>query len=305
MNDIAISVNGVTKRFRDVVAVKDLSFTVRRAECFGLLGPNGAGKTTMMKMLYGMSRREDPRPGQVSVFGHDPATDEIEIKFLSGIVPQEDNLDIELSVIQNLLVYARFYGMSRRDALPRIEELLAFMELTDKKNARINELSGGMKRRLTIARALLNSPDLLILDEPTTGLDPQVRHVIWDKVRNLKRSGVTVLLTTHYMDEAYQLCDHLIIMHRGEKVLAGNPVALVQQHIESYVLELLNIEHYDGIRLPAGVREERTDHRALLYAPSIQPLQRISKKLKAGEFFIRQANLEDLFLKITGRNLNE
>ncbi len=305
MREPAIRVNRVSKTFKSLRAVKDLSFEVEKASCFGLLGPNGAGKTTMIKILYGKTRRDNPEPGQVNVFGYDPHLNELEIKFLSGIVPQEDNLDVELSVIQNLLIYARFYGFSKKEVLPRIEYLLDFMELTEKKNSKIKELSGGMKRRLIMARALINSPRLLILDEPTTGLDPQVRHLIWDKLRNLKKEGVTILLTTHYMEEAFQLCDNLIIMHKGEKIMEGRPTALINENIERYVLEIFNREPAAGLSLQNNVRLENTDSRVLLYSAELKALEKISENYRAGDYYLRQSNLEDLFLKATGRQLNE
>ncbi len=305
MKETAITVENASKTYKAVRAVNNLSFTVKSGECYGLLGPNGAGKTTMMKMLYGKTLMDNEQHCRISVFGYNPLENELEIKYLSGIVQQEDNLDVELSVIQNLLIYSRFYGMPKKVSLPRIEYLLNFMDLTEKKNSRIRELSGGMKRRLSIARSLINTPKLLILDEPTTGLDPQVRHIIWDRVRSLKREGVTVLLTTHYMEEAFQLCDRLSIMNYGEKVLEGKPIKLIENNIEPYVLEVFNPENMNGINLPREIRSENTDSRALLYSGNLNGLDRISKKMETGEYYLRQSNLEDLFLKVTGRNLNE
>ena len=303
--DYAISARNITKTFKDLTAVKDLRFQVRTAECFGFLGPNGAGKTTMMKILIGRCRRDKPEAGQISVFGYDPLDSELEIKYLAGVVPQEDNLDTELSVRQNLSIYAGFYGINKKTAAPRIEYLIDFMELTEKADSKIRELSGGMKRRLIIARALINEPKLLILDEPTTGLDPQVRHLIWDKLRMLKKEGVTILLTTHYMEEAYQICDRLIIMHGGEKVLEGEPAALIKEHIERYVLEILDRESAQSIDERPQVRRETTDSRVLLYSDDISVLEGVTGGYKAGDFYLRQSNLEDLFLKTTGRYLNE
>jgi lipooligosaccharide transport system ATP-binding protein len=303
--DYAISARNITKTFKDLTAVKDLQFQVRTAECFGFLGPNGAGKTTMMKILIGRCRRDNPEAGQISVFGYDPLDCELEIKYLAGVVPQEDNLDTELSVRQNLSIYAGFYGISKKTAAPRIDYLINFMEQTEKADSKIRELSGGMKRRLIIARALINEPKLLILDEPTTGLDPQVRHLIWDKLRMLKKEGVTILLTTHYMEEAYQICDRLIIMHGGEKVLEGEPGALIKEHIEQYVLEILDRESAQSIEEGPQVRRETTDSRVLLYSDDISVLEGVTGGYKAGDFYLRQSNLEDLFLKTTGRNLDE
>jgi len=305
MSFLAIKVDHVNKTFDGCRAVSNLSFDVEQATCFGLLGPNGAGKTTMMKMLYGAVIRDTPKSGQINIFGYDPVTHELEIKFLSGIVPQEENLDVELSVTQNLLIYTKFYGLKKSDVLPRMDYLLDFMELTDKKDAKIDDLSGGMKRRLLIARALLNSPRLLILDEPTTGLDPQVRHVIWDKLRALKKEGVTIILTTHYMEEAFQLCDNLVIMHNGEKILEGNPVSLIQSNMESYVLEVYNLDRAETILPENDARIEKTESRALLYSNNLKILEKTSGLLQPKDFYLRQSNLEDLFLKVTGRDLNE
>lgn len=305
MKQLAIKIENVTKTFKALRAVNDLSFEVEAASCFGLLGPNGAGKSTMMNMIYGKTLRDGDGKGQISVFGHDPEENVLAIKFLSGIVPQDNNLDIELSVLQNLLIYSKFYGLKKREALPRIEYLLEFMELFEKKESKIKALSGGMQRRLVIARALINSPKLLILDEPTTGLDPQVRQLIWDKLRMLKSEGVTVLLCTHYMEEAFQLCDRLIILHGGEKVLEGNPAGLIRAHIEPWVLEVIGVEAFSENTLPPVVRMEKTYSRILLYSEDLTALKAIRSELPTGECFLRQSNLEDLFLKTTGRKLNE
>ena len=216
-----IRIRNISKHYGSLQAVENLSFDVFSNTCFGFLGPNGAGKTTLMKMIYGRCKRTDGADGIMDIFGYDPAEDELSIKYLCGVVPQEDNLDEELNAIQNLKLFARFYDIPKTEATRRIEELLEFLELSEKRNALIRELSGGMKRRLVIARALLNQPKLLILDEPTTGLDPQVRHLIWDKLRQLKNQGTTLLLTTHYMEEAFQLCDNLLIMHKGQNIMQG------------------------------------------------------------------------------------
>lgn len=305
MKELAIKIDHVTKSFRGLKAVDDLSFQVEKAQCFGLLGPNGAGKSTMMNMIYGKSRRDQNQDGRINVFGYDPEKKELEIKFLSGIVPQENNLDLELGVLQNLLIYSKFYGISKRRALPRIESLLEFMELSEKKDSKIRALSGGMQRRLVIARALINSPRLLILDEPTTGLDPQVRQLIWDKLRMLKNDGVTILLCTHYMDEAFQICDKLMIMHNGAKVLEGNPTMLIRENMEPWVMEITAPESLDPRRLPSATRMEKTFSRVMLYSQNLEALDEAASGLQAHEYFIRQSNLEDLFMKTTGRNLNE
>ncbi|MHC5181189.1 MAG: ABC transporter ATP-binding protein [Planctomycetota bacterium] len=241
-NSPVIQVHHISKTFGALRAVNGLSFEVPEKNCFGFLGPNGAGKTTMMKMLYARVRRDTNPESSISIFGYDPSHQELSIKYLCGVVPQEDNLDEELNVIQNLMLFARFYNMPNPQARERAEELLGFLELTDKRTARIRDLSGGMKRRLVIARALLNQPRLLILDEPTTGLDPQVRHIIWDKLRQLKKQGTTLLLSTHYMEEAFAICDTILIMHQGQKVLLDTPKALLADHIEDFVLELTENE---------------------------------------------------------------
>lgn len=301
----AVSVNRVSKTYPGgFQAVKDISFVVRQAECYGLLGPNGAGKSSLMRMLYHKTLR-DKGPGTVDVLGFDPARHELEIKFLSGIVPQDDNLDVELGVMDNLMVYSQFYGIQKSKAKKRISELLDFMELGEKKKARIRELSGGMRRRLIIARALLNNPRLLILDEPTTGLDPQVRHMIWDKLRILKSEGVTMILTTHYMEEAFQLCDRLMIMDKGAQVIEGTPSSLVRDHIEGYVLEIVGREAGSRVVYTGPARREETNDRMLFYHDRADELESIAKPLRPGDFHLRQSHLEDVFLKFTGRTLHE
>lgn len=301
-----ISVQSVHKNFGPTTAVKGLSFTVPESICLGMLGPNGAGKTTMMKMIYGVSQRSQKPPGSISVFGYDPQYQSLAIKYLSGVVPQENNLDEELNVEENLRVFARFYNIPPKTATPRINELLEVMELTEKRRGRIRELSGGMKRRLMIARALLNNPRLLILDEPTTGLDPQVRHLIWEKLRAFKRQGMTILLTTHYMEEAFQICDTIVIMNKGEKVLEGHPHQLVSAAIEPFVLEISTREAFALIKehIPPSSRIDESNDMIRIYSPDRTALQELSNRLQAGAYYFRQSNLEDLFLKTTGSSLN-
>lgn len=310
MQEKVIRVENVSKRYGELTAVDKLSFTVNKAVCFGLLGPNGAGKTTMMKMIYGKAVRNSNEKSVIDVFGKDPAKEELAIKSFSGVVPQEDNLDTELNVKENLKIYSKFYNIPWKEALKRIDILLDFMELSDKKNSRIRELSGGMKRRLVIVRALLNNPKLLILDEPTTGLDPQVRHLIWDKIRKLKKQGVTILLTTHYMEEAFEICDRIIIMDKGKKVMEGRPHELIQKNIEKYALQVMNkqsIKCLDGLirENKKNVRLEESEEIAVYYSNDLKLLEKIAECMKSGDFYIRQSNLEDLFLKATGRALNE
>ncbi len=305
---VVIKVHNISKAFGKVCAVCDLSFEVEECTCFGLLGPNGAGKTTMMKMVYGRSRRNNHDGGTIDIFGHDPARDELAIKALSGVVPQENNLDEELNVIQNLMIYSKFYGLSAKVARERIEVLLDFLELSEKTKARIKELSGGMQRRLVIARALLNNPKLLILDEPTTGLDPQVRHLIWDKLRQLRAQGTTILLTTHYMDEAFQICDRVLIMDKGKRVLEDDPHKLLAENIEAYVMEVPIANGTPVLReseLPENVRLDRTEGTMRFYADGIDQLKKIADKFFGRNYYLRQSTLEDVFLKATGRMLNE
>ena len=307
MADAVIVFNNVHKSYREVKAVDGVSFDVAPSTCFGLLGRNGAGKSTIMRLLYRKAER-DPTPcGTISVFGFDPERDELEIKCRSGVVPQDDNLDEELNVRQNLRVFARLYGIPAKRAEPRIAELLEFMELRDKANANIRELSGGMKRRLVIVRALLNEPRLLILDEPTTGLDPQVRHTIRDKLRQLKRGGLTIMLTTHYMEEAFQLCDDVLIIENGKAVVRGNPKLLLGSHIEPYVLELTDVKLAPRAleRLPAGTaRVEQSDESVRVYATDYALLKAVADELPPGDHHLRPSTLEDVFLKATGRRLD-
>jgi lipooligosaccharide transport system ATP-binding protein len=307
-SDIVIKVQNVSKNFGKVCAVRDLSFEVGANTCFGLLGPNGAGKTTMMKMLYGKCTLDNTNGSSVDVFGYNPVKEELAIKYLSGVVPQDNNLDEELNVISNLMVYSRFYALPRKIAKSRIEYLLDFLELSEKAHARIRELSGGMQRRLVIARALMNNPKLLILDEPTTGLDPQVRHLIWDKLRQLKRQGTTILLTTHYMEEAFALCDAILIMDKGSAVMTGSPAKLLEQNVEKFVLEVTGSDSFKTIADSANlqtIRVDRGEETIRLYSDDAQRLKQLSSQLEGAHYYLRQANLEDVFLKATGRALNE
>jgi len=299
----AILVRDVRKTYTGgFEAVKGVTFEVTHGEFFGLLGPNGAGKSSLMRMLYNKSVRTS---GLIEVLGFDPLKNELEIKFLSGIVPQDDNLDVDLDVVANLQVYARFYGLGPRTTRARIDELLEFLELGEKKQAKIRELSGGMRRRLIIARALLNDPKLLILDEPTTGLDPQVRHLIWDKLRLLKKQGLTLMLTTHYMEEAFQLCDRLAILDQGLTVLEGRPIDLVKSHIEAYVLEIIQREASASLTYTGSARRETIQDRVLFFSNSAAELETIASQLNPGDFYLRQSNLEDVFLKTTGRSIHD
>jgi lipooligosaccharide transport system ATP-binding protein len=308
MPDNVIKIKDLNKNFGKVCAVSNLSFEVQANTCFGFLGPNGAGKTTVMKMLYGKCFRERYDKDSVNVFGYDPAKNELEIKSQSGVVQQEDNLDDELNVFQNLWLYSKFYNLGRKTANERIAYLLGFFDLNDKKKSRIRELSGGMKRRLVIARALLNDPKLLILDEPTTGLDPQVRHLIWDKLRQLKKQNTTILLTTHYMEEAFQLCDSILIMHKGKKVMQGTPQQLLEKNIEKYVLELIDVDTGRILKENGtldNLRIDKSSQVTRVYSNETENLKVLANQLEGTQYYLRQANLEDVFLKATGRELNE
>jgi len=308
-----IEAKNVFKTYGDSAtnAVSGVSFSVPYGVCFGMLGPNGAGKSTMMKMIYGVCLRDKREGSDIKVFGHDPGVNALPIRFLSGIVPQEDNLDEELNVEQNLKVFCKFYNIVGEQADKRIAELLSFMELSEKQHHGIKQLSGGMKRRLIIARALLNNPRLLILDEPTTGLDPQVRHLIWDKLRHLKREGMTILLTTHYMDEAFQICDTVFIMDKGKRVAEGDPQELVDKHIESYVCEIYSKEAFAIISedisqsvTEKSCRADESGDVVRIYSDDYEKLREFSKHLGVKDFYLRQSNLEDIFLKMTGSKLN-
>jgi lipooligosaccharide transport system ATP-binding protein len=307
MPDPVVLFESVHKSYRGTKAVDGVSFEVAPSVCFGLLGPNGAGKSTIMRLVYAKAQRDRQPAGQIRVFGLDPERAELAVKCRSGVVPQEDNLDEELNVEQNLWVFSRLYGIPAGQAQRRIAGLLEFMELRDKARAGIRELSGGMKRRLIIARALLNQPRLLVLDEPTTGLDPQVRHAIWDKLRQLRRGGLTIMLSTHYMEEAYQLCDDVLILDQGKALLRGHPRELVQRHIERYVLELMerNLTPEVVGRLPGdSMRLDESGETVRLYGHDYSALRTAAEGLSAGQFHLRESTLEDLFLKTTGRSLN-
>ena len=296
-----IQANQLVKNYAAFRAVDGVDFEVRKGECFGFLGPNGAGKSTLMKMIYCFSPRTS---GDLSIFGLDPDQRSTEIKNRIGVVAQTDNLDDEISVVQNLEVYAGYFGLSRKEVKTKIQSLIEFMALETKTHARIRELSGGMKRRLVIARALLNDPEILILDEPTTGLDPQVRHLIWAKMRELKSQGVTLLLTTHYMEEAHELCDRLLVLDKGKVLDSGKPKELVQKSMPPYVLELPVSLKGKLKTLPSTVQVEAHGDKLFLYSQSPDVLEKAGLELE-GDFRIRTTGLEDLFLKLTGRDLHE
>jgi len=301
-----VEARSLTKKFGDLTAVDAVDFEVAPGESFGFLGPNGAGKTSAMRMIGAVS---PVTAGHLRVLGMDPAVDGPEIRRRLGVVPQDDTLDTELSVAENLLIYGRYFDLPRPLIRERITELLDFAQLAERRDDKVEPLSGGMKRRLTIARALINQPELLILDEPTTGLDPQARHVLWDRLYRLKQQGVTLIITTHYMDEAEQLCDRLVIMDKGKIVAEGSPRQLIEAHSTREVLEM---------RFPVGVqatildrleglakRTEPLPDRVLLYtddgdATAADVAQR---GLQPETLVVRRSTLEDVFLRLTGRTL--
>ncbi|MFC5998981.1 ABC transporter ATP-binding protein [Quadrisphaera sp. GCM10027208] len=301
-----IEARNLTKRFGDFTAVDGIDVQVHRGEAFGFLGPNGAGKSSTMRMIGCVS---PPSGGDLRILGMDPRTDGPAIRARLGVVPQRDTLDEELTVEENILVYGRYFGLPRALVRERARELLEFAQLTERAGAKVEPLSGGMKRRLTIARSLVNAPEILLLDEPTTGLDPQARHALWDRLFRLKRSGVTLVLTTHYMDEAEQLCDRLVVMDRGRIVAEGSPRSLIEQYSTREVLEL-RFAVDDHAPLAAAVdglaeRVEVLPDRLLLYtddgdAATAALHQRGVEPLSS---LVRRSTLEDVFLRLTGRTL--
>jgi len=303
---ILISAQNLRKAFGSIVAVDEISFEIHKGECFGFLGPNGAGKTTTMKMIYCISPRSG---GDLQVLGLDPQSHAAGIKSQIGVVPQEENLDPDLKVLENLMVFGRYFDLPRKVSMNRGLKLLEFVQLVDKQNEKIEHLSGGMKRRLLIARSLINEPKLLVLDEPTTGLDPQGRHSIWQRLRQLKEKGATLILTTHYMEEAERLCDRLVIMDHGRILTMGSPDDLVQEHVGKEVLEL----HVDSERI-AGIikklsrfhlKSERAGDTVFFFARDGQDLRECYPVIQGEDFYHRRASLEDVFLKLSGHELRD
>lgn len=284
--------------------VNGLSFSLRPGECYGLLGPNGAGKTTTLKLCLGLT---EPESGSIILGGHEIPAEARRARMRVGVVPQMDSLDPDFTVEENLLVYGRYFGMSDKQVYERIDWLLEFANLKAKRDARINELSGGMKRRLTLARALVNDPDLIFMDEPTTGLDPQARHLMWERLKMLLASGKTILLTTHFMDEAERLCDRLAVIDQGKLIAEGVPRDLIAQHIEPQVVEVY------GENLPQWVTEARTlaarvelsGETAFCYTHQTDKLLKNLSEQRGLRYMHRPANLEDLFLKLTGREMRD
>jgi len=304
MPDFVIVARGLTKHFGAREAVRGIDLDVPRGGCFGFLGPNGAGKTTTLRMILGQSPLT---AGTLSVLGLPVPAGIRQIRSRTGVVPQADNQDPDFTVVENLRMYARYFGLKPAQVAGRIDELLQFLELADRKDARMRELSGGMKRRLSIARALINDPELIMLDEPTTGLDPQVRHLIWTRLRKLKSAGKTLLLTTHYMDEAERLCDQLVIIDRGRIVAQGSPRGLISEHVEPHVIELQGggiaiLPALDGL---PGVRLLSVGETHYCYAPELGPVLARLEASPELRYTHRAANLEDVFLKLTGHDLRE
>jgi lipooligosaccharide transport system ATP-binding protein len=299
-----VQVESLRKTYGDLHAVKDISFNVRKGECFGLLGPNGAGKTTTIRMLYGYTPRD---AGKLTLFGLDIDHDIREIKRRIGICQQEDSLDPDLSVLENLAGYARYFSISKQRAVQRAAELLEFFALQSRASDKISILSGGLKRRLMLARALVNDPELLILDEPTTGLDPQSRQLLWEKLASLKRRGLSILLTTHYMEEAERLCDRLVIVDHGEILVEGKPSNLVRERVGHSVLEIAEPDQKVRDFLAAETcRVEDLGNRLLVYLDDGDQLfLKLTREVRTEGCTLRPAGLEDLFLKLTGRELRE
>jgi lipooligosaccharide transport system ATP-binding protein len=303
-----ITAKDLTKKYKDFPAVDGISFDVAPGESFGLLGPNGAGKSTTMRMVGAVSSRTS---GDLSVLGLDPDRSGPEIRSQLGVVPQQDNLDQELRVRDNLIVYGRYFGLPRAHLTKKADELLEFAQLADRAKAKVDDLSGGMKRRLTIARALVNDPRILMLDEPTTGLDPQARHILWDRLFRLKEQGTTLVLTTHYMDEAEQLCDRLVVVDKGKIMAEGSPAELIRAHSSREVLEVRfgadrNAEAAEQLK-GVGERLEVLPDRILIYSSDGEAeLERVtSLGLSPKTSLVRRSSLEDVFLRLTGRSLVE
>jgi lipooligosaccharide transport system ATP-binding protein len=304
-----IHARGLVKRFGTFTAVDGIDFDLQRGEAFGFLGPNGAGKSSTMRMIGCVS---PPTEGELSILGLDPVADGPAIRSRLGVVPQEDTLDLELTVRENLLVYGRYFGLARDQIRERTARLLEFVQLSDRAADQVEPLSGGMKRRLTIARSLINEPDILLLDEPTTGLDPQARHVVWDRLFRLKQQGVTLVLTTHYMDEAEQLCDRLVVMDRGKIAAEGSPRGLIERYSTPEVLELRfdPTDHQPAAEKLAGVLAQRREvlaDRILLYVTDGEAALAAVHALRLEPLtsLVRRSTLEDVFLHLTGRRLED
>ena len=307
-NEILIEANQLVKRYGDFTAVDGINFQVRKGESFGFLGPNGAGKSTTMRIIAATLTRTS---GEITILGKDPEKFGPEIKAHLGVVPQADNLDQALTVEENLYIYGRYFGLSKKFIKPKIEELLDFAQLADKRTVKVDALSGGMKRRLTIARALISEPEILMLDEPTTGLDPQARHILWDRLFRLKEQGVTLLITTHYMDEAEQLCDRLMVMDKGSIMAEDSPAGLIKTYSTKEVVEVRFGSDRNAVVAPQlqelVERIEVLPDRILMYADDGEALLHSlnQKGLHPLTSLVRRSSLEDVFLRLTGRTLIE
>jgi lipooligosaccharide transport system ATP-binding protein len=306
MNSDMIVAKNLRKVYGDFVAVDSIDFSVKKGESFGLLGPNGAGKSTTMKMISSVSKRTS---GDLTILGKDPDKFGPEIRAHLGVVPQKDMLDRELKSWENLYTYGRFFGLSRKFLKPKVEELLAFAQLEEKRNDKVEELSGGMQRRLAIARGLVNEPEMLLLDEPTTGLDPQARHILWDRLFRLKEQGVTLVLTTHYMDEAEQLCDRLIVMDKGNIMAEGSPAELIRKYSSKEVVEVRfgtdkNSQFADALKALSDRIEVLPDRILVYTAHGEKTLEKIAAQgMNPVTSLVRRSSLEDVFLRLTGRTL--
>jgi lipooligosaccharide transport system ATP-binding protein len=307
--DVLVRARGLTKRFGDFTAVDGVDFELYQGEAFGFLGPNGAGKSSTMRMISCVS---PPTGGELTILGRDPQRDGPRIRARLGVVPQEDTLDVELTVRENLLIYGRYFGLPRALVRERAAQLLEFVQLADRADDMVEPLSGGLKRRLTIARSLINDPDILILDEPTTGLDPQARHVVWDRLFRLKQRGVTLILTTHYMDEAEQLCDRLVVMDHAKIAAEGSPRDLLARYTTPEVLELRFLpdaqdEAMKKLKALNAVRIEELADRVLLYVTDgdIALAEVVAQGVQPLTSLVRRSTLEDVFLRLTGRSLEE
>ena len=308
MSEELIIARGLTKRYGEFVAVDNIDFTVSRGESFGFLGPNGAGKSTTMRIISSTLQRTS---GEISILGKDPNEHGPQIRAHLGVVPQQDHLDNQLTVAENLYIYGRYFGLSRKFIRPKVDELLEFAQLEEKRDVKVEALSGGMKRRLTIARALVSEPEILMLDEPTTGLDPQARHILWDRLFRLKEQGVTLLITTHYMDEDEQLCNRLIVMDKGKIMAEDSPMELIKKYSTKEVLEVRfgsgrSDQVADQLRQMCD-RIEVLPDRILMYADDGEALleEVTAKHLKPLTSLVRRSSLEDVFLRLTGRTLIE
>ncbi|MGI9226241.1 MAG: ABC transporter ATP-binding protein [Candidatus Nanopelagicaceae bacterium] len=308
MSEELIVARGLTKKFGDFTAVDGIDFSVYRGESFGLLGPNGAGKSTTMRIIGATSQRTS---GDLTILDKDPEKFGPQIRAHLGVIPQKDNLDEQLTVTENLYIYGRYFGLSNKFIKGKIEELLEFAQLEEKRDAKVESLSGGMKRRLTIARALVSEPDILMLDEPTTGLDPQARHILWDRLFRLKEKGVTLVITTHFMDEAEQLCERLIVIDRGKIMAEGSPADLIKKYSSKEVLEVrFGSENNEVVADQLRDKCERLEvlpDRILLYSENAE--QVLEEIMRAGMHpktsLVRRSSLEDVFLRLTGRTLIE